>query len=105
MTTGSDVIAIGSDQPIHWNGLKQNGVVQTNATVTGQLKTESGSTLSTFSLTLSDETTGLYVGTIPDNITSGLTDCETYIVELTATVGQFTEFRRLERIAIYRGEI
>lgn len=105
MTTGSDIIAIGSDQPVHWNNLNQNGTVATNATVSGVLKSTAGSTLATFSLALSDASTGLYVGTIPDSITSTLTDCETYIIELTATVGQFTEFRKLERLAVYRGEI
>ncbi|QDU81558.1 hypothetical protein Pla110_33000 [Polystyrenella longa] len=98
-----DIIAIGSSQPVVWETMKDSsGDSVTTASVSGTLK-NGATTLDTFSLT--HTSAGTYVGYLDENVTGSLTDCEEYTIELTATVGAYTEFRKLNRIATYRGEV
>ena len=99
----SDVIAIGSSQPVIWEDMKDvNGDLVETATVSGVLK-DGSTTLDTFAL--DHVSSGTYVGYMDESVTNSLIDCENYTIELTATVGGHQEVRKITRMATYRGEI
>jgi hypothetical protein len=100
----NDLIGIGSDQPVEWCLVDEDGNLVLDATVTGAFKNANDNILDTFSLDLVDSNTAKYRGYIANGVTSTLNQYSEYFVELTAVAGALQEFRRISLISDYRGD-
>jgi hypothetical protein len=98
-----EVLAIGSDNLVRLDALTNysSGAFINNATVTFNLKDNTGSTiLGPATMSYVNASNGRYEGTIP--YTQSLTLNSYYTIEITATGGGYTLFRKLSCIAKYR---
>ncbi len=98
-----EVLAIGSDNLVRLDSLTNasSGAYVNNATATFTLRDQSGTALITNSaMAYVAASNGRYEGTIP--YTQSLTLNAYYTIEITATGGGFTIFRKLSCIAKYR---
>jgi len=103
-----EVISIGSDNFVRLDVLTNasSGAFINNATVTFTLKDSTGTVmLSNQSMSYVAATNGRYEGTIPQSTTSTMAMNAQYSVEITATQGGLTLFRKLSCIAKYRGAL
>ena len=110
-TPADPVIPIGADYQVGYEGAHTDvGGVETylNAgPVTYALKDSDGATIAggTGSLTYDGAGTGDYYGTIDADVTVLLTEDASYYIEITYTDGSGNDdFRRVKRVAGYRGE-
>lgn len=100
------MIELGATTLVEWSGLKDNATDSfiNDATVSGVLKNAKGQTLGTFSLPYKAASDGVYQGYITTAMVSSVKACEELTVELTATKGAFTGFRKFVDVANYRGK-
>ena len=103
-----EVISIGSDNIVRLDALTNasSGAYINNATVTYTLKDSTGTVvLSNQTMIYVAASNGRYEGTIPQSTTSTMAVNAQYTVEITATQGGLTLFRKLSCIAKYRGAL
>jgi len=103
-----EVISIGSDNIVRLDVLTNasSGAYINNATVTYTLKDSTGAVvLSNQSMTYVAASNGRYEGTMPQSTTTTMAVNAQYTVEISATSGGLTLFRRLSCIAKYRGAL
>lgn len=93
---------IGSDRTVTWTGARAGGSYLNSATVTWALKTLSGTSVATGSLSYQSGSNGNYVGTIASSVTGGLTENDYYYLEVTLSQSGYDDFRRLYCKAQYR---
>jgi hypothetical protein len=96
------MLAISADNTVEWDGMTDPaGAFLNAATVTCEVKDESGSIIATgITLAYVSASDGIYRGTIPS--TTSLTEKQTYYVEVTAVEGTDNGFRRIKERAEYR---
>ena len=99
------MIRLGGDTLFKWTGMTNSltGDYVNNATVACVVKSLSGTQLATFSMTYLSGTNGNYAGVLPAASVANLEECTEYLVEITATSGGSTEFRRERHNAEYGG--
>ena len=99
------MIDLSSSTLIQWDGLKNNAddsYINT-ATVAAVLKDSDDITLGNFSLTYVASSNGKYQGYVTPAMVSGVAACDDLTIEITATNGAYTGFRKLKETANYRG--
>ena len=96
---------IGCDmtESIEW--LSVGGSYLNSATVTYALKDAAGTTLpgGTGSYSYTAASDGDYTATIEGTVTALMTAAAEYWLEVTIVSGSYNDFRRLRRVAAYRG--
>lgn len=99
------MIYMGSDTAVLLDGLKNatTGSYINDATVTGYLMDLDETSLATFDFVYLTGTSGDYLGTITAAMTTSLTSCTEYIVEVIATSGGSTLRKRERQICDYEG--
>jgi len=99
------MIDLSSDTLVEWDGLKNNAddTFINTATVSAVLKNSDDTTLGTFSLTYVAASNGKYQGYVTPSMVSGVAACDDLTIEITATNGAFTGFRKIKEVANYRG--
>ena len=87
------------------DGLSAGGSFLNAATITYAIKTATGAAVSggTGSYSYTAASDGDYTATIESTVTSAFSDGAAYYLEVTITSGSYNDFRRLKRIAQYRG--
>jgi hypothetical protein len=99
-------LEIGSDSVVTVNGLRdvRTGEFINAATVTGALKDSSGEPIyGLFAFAYREDSDGIYDGVIPASVTSDLEECETYILEVSASADSTTRQWREQIRALHGG--
>ena len=99
------MIDLSSDTLIEWAELKNNAndTFINTATVTAVLKDSSGEILNNFTLDYVASSNGKYQGYVTPAMVTDVSACDELTLEITATNGGFTGFRKLTEIADFRG--
>jgi hypothetical protein len=101
-----EVISIGSDNLVRLDSLKNasTDAYLNTATVSFVLKDSSGATVQGSTAMANVNSTGRYEGTLTAANSGALTENAKYTVEITATQGGITLFRKLSCTAKYRSD-
>jgi hypothetical protein len=102
----ANAIYFNCDHTVTVTGLRVGSATYLNdATVTYALKTASGTSVSTGTLTYVAASNGNYSGSIESSVTGTLTVGAMYVLEVTAVESPYDDFRRLELWCSYRGSV
>jgi hypothetical protein len=104
-STRGPMIDLQSDTLVTWSGLSNRATDSyvNDATVSGAVKDRDDNLLGNFSLSYVASSSGKYQGYITAAMVAGLTPSDEVTIELAATSGAFTSFRRWEEPVGYRG--